>query len=125
MNSLTGIFQHHLKSPFVPQCIGSSPPLSSLKSPLLHVLNTCTQTPVNMFSNSSSFGGLKKLYSQYLLICIVYYLLRYTASGAVLQKKCSRICGLNPRLIYLELINIYMQVMEHFFHNSCLTKHNK
>ena len=57
-----------------------------------------------------------------------------TASGTVLQKMCSRICGLNPRLIYLynvlmlinlEFLKTYMQVTEHFFHNSCLSKHNK
>ena len=39
--------------------------------------------------------------SQYLLWCFMYYLLRYykeqTASGTVLQKRCSRICGENPR----------------------------
>ena len=55
-----------------------------------------------------------------------------TASGTVLQKRCSRIFGLNPRLIYLcnililiylEFLKIYMQVTEHFFHNSCLSKH--
>ena len=27
--------------------------------------------------NPASFGGLKQLYSQYLLRCIMYYLLRY------------------------------------------------
>ena len=28
-----------------------------------------------------------------------------TASGTVLQKRCSRICGLNPRLIYLQRVS--------------------
>ena len=28
-----------------------------------------------------------------------------TASGTVLQKKCFRICGLNPRLIYLQRVS--------------------
>ena len=27
-----------------------------------------------------------------------------TASGTILQQRCSRICGLNPRLIYLNNI---------------------
>ena len=38
----------------------------------------------------------------------MYYLLRYTASGAVLQKKCSRICGLNPRLTYLHRVSKHL-----------------
>ena len=46
-----------------------------------------------------------------------------TASGTILKKSCSRICSLNPRLIYLnnililkylEILKIYMQVTEHF-----------
>ena len=28
-----------------------------------------------------------------------------TASGTVLQKRCSRICGLNPGLIYLQKVS--------------------
>ena len=28
-----------------------------------------------------------------------------TSSGAVLQKRCSRICGLNPRLIYSQRVS--------------------
>ena len=30
-----------------------------------------------------------------------------TASGTVLQKRCSRICGLNPGLIYLQKETTY------------------
>ena len=46
-----------------------------------------------------------------------------TASGTILKKSCSRICVLNPRLIYLnnililkylEFLKIYMQLTEHF-----------
>ena len=29
----------------------------------------------------------------------------YTASGTTLQKRCSRICGLNPGLIYLQKVS--------------------
>ena len=45
-----------------------------------------------------------------------------TASVTILKKGCSRICGLNSRLIYLnnililkylEFLKIYMQVREH------------
>ena len=50
------------------------------------------------------------LYSQYLLRCIIYYLLRYykepdTASGTVLQKSCSKICRLNRRSMYLQRVS--------------------
>ena len=46
-----------------------------------------------------------------------------TANGTVIHKRCSRICGLNPRLMYLynipilihwELLKIYIQVKEYF-----------
>ena len=59
--------------------------------------------------------------------------------GATRVKKvkrggCSRICVLNPRLIYLnniltlkylEFLKIFMQVTEYFYHNSCLSKHKR
>ena len=64
-----------------------------------------------------------------------------TASGTVLQKRSSRISGLNNILNkwytytynlnnililkYLEFLKIYMQVTEHFFHNSCYSRHKR
>ena len=49
-----------------------------------------------------------------------------TTSGTVFQKRCPRICGLNPRLIYLQRVskNLYAGNRT-LFHNSCLSKHNK
>ena len=40
MNSFTGIFWHHFKTPMLPPCIDLSPPHQIWKSPL-HVRNTC------------------------------------------------------------------------------------
>ena len=73
-----------------------------------------------------------------------------TASGTVLQKNCSRICGLNPGLIYLQKVskNSFLKLnflkdifqgfwLQHYnnslkymakitlFHNSCLSEHKK
>ena len=38
---------------------------------------------------------------------MMYKILQWseTASGTVLQKRCSRICGLNPGLIYLQKVS--------------------
>ena len=44
------------------------------------------------------------LCSQYLLKCMIHYLLRYYKDRTILQKRCSRICGLNPGLIYLQKV---------------------
>ena len=74
-----------------------------------------------------------------------------TAIGTVVQKRCSKTCGLNLGLIYIykkslkiisktkllkrffsrilittiTIITCNMQLTEHFFHNSCLSKHKK
>ena len=47
-----------------------------------------------------------------------------TASGIVLQKRCYKICGLNPGLIYLQKVpkNSFLKLN---FKNSCLSKHKK
>ena len=59
------------------------------------------------------FGALKQLYSSYLLRCIMYYLLRYhkdqTQVVGLFFEKRVLICGLNPKLIYLQRVfkNLY------------------
>ena len=47
-----------------------------------------------------------------------------TASGIVLQKRCYKICGLNPGLIYLQKVskNSFLKLN---FKSSCLSKHKK
>ena len=61
-----------------------------------------------------------ELYSQYLLKCIMYYLLRYCkksdkAGGTVLQKRFSRISGQNPRQIHVQIASRNFFLKLNFF----------
>ena len=48
----------------------------------------------------------------------------YTASGTTLQKRCSRICGLNPGLIYLQKVSknsfIKLNFLKDNYYNNSL-----
>ena len=51
------------------------------------------------------------------------------ASGTVLQKRCSRICGLNPGLIYLQKVSknsfLKLDFLKRYFSKILITEHWK
>ena len=90
---------------------------------LPHVLNTCGK-PCYFWKIETTVQSISTRMYYVLFTKILQG--SDTTSGTVFQKRCSRICGLNPRLIYLQRVSKILYAGNRtLFHNSCLSKHNK